>query len=314
MTGVMRRVVLLAAVIALFPACLLPPGGGEQNGSVGACPVFPTDNAWNRDVSALPLRADSASVVRHVLDHGGDFLHPDFGGGGEYGIPYVTVPGSQPRVPIAYAAYGDESDQGPFPIPMGAPIEGGQNADGDRHVLAVDRDACVLYELYRAFPRRDRWDADSGARWNLRSNALRPLGWTSADAAGLPIFAGLVRYDEVARGTIRHALRFTVSRTRAGYVLPATHHAATCTDGCTQAPPMGLRFRLRADFDLSGYHGQARVILEALKRYGMIVADNGSNWFITGAADARWNDDDLGQIKAVPGAAFEVVDTGPTLG
>ena len=210
---------------------------------------------------------------------------------------------------INFTAYGDESDPGPYPVPIGAPVEGGSASDGDRHVIAVDRNACKVYELYRAFPQGNHWDADSGAVFDLRSNALRPLGWTSADAAGLSIFAGLVRYDEVAAGHIDHALRFTISRSQRGYVLPATHTAASSTD--PNRPPMGLRFRLKASFDRSRYTGESRVILDALARYGMIVADNGSNWFITGAADPRWNDDDLNQLKGVPGSAFEVVDTGP---
>lgn len=281
------------------------PATGDQNGSLGTCPVFPADNPWNTDVSAYPVHPNSANYVANVLSSGGQYLHPDFGGGGLYGIPYVTVTGAQPRVPIEFVDWPEESDPGPYPIPLGAPIEGGS----DRHVLVIDRDACVLYELFNAWPLPDRWRASNGARWDLRSNALRPIGWTSADAAGLPIFAGLVRYDEVASGRIDHALRFTVSRTQRAFVLPATHYASSSTD--PDRPPMGLRFRLRSDFDLSGYTGQARVILEALKRYGMIVADNGSNWYITGAADPRWDDTDLRQLKKVPGSAFEVVDTGP---
>ena len=267
--------------------------------------MFPADNAWNTDVSAYPIHPNSAAYIANILANGGDFLHADFGGGGAYGIPYVTVAGTQPKVPVAFVDWPDESDPGPYPIPLGAPIEGG----GDRHVIAVDRGACVLYELYNATPLADRWQASNGARFDLRSNALRPFTWTSADAAGLPIFAGLVRYDEVAAGRIPHALRFTVNATQRGFVLPATHYASSSAD--TNRPPMGLRLRLKAGFDVSGYTGQARVVLDALSRYGMIVADNGSNWFITGAADTRWNDTDLNQLKRVPGSAFEVVDTGP---
>jgi hypothetical protein len=282
---------------------------GTSNGSLGGCTVFPPDNPWNTDISAYPVSASSANYVANILSSGGQNLHPDFGGGGEYGIPYVTVGSGAPRTAINFTAYGDESDPGPYPVPLGAPIEGGSASDGDRHVLAVDTAACKLYELYRAFPQSDHWNADSGAVFDLRSNALRPLGWTSADAAGLPILPGLVRYDEVANGEIDHALRFTISRTQDGYVLPATHAASSSTD--PNRPPMGLRLRLKASFDVSRYTGEARVILVALKKYGMIVADNGSNWYITGAADPRWNDDDLNQLKAVPGSAFEVVDTGP---
>jgi hypothetical protein len=277
-----------------------------RNGSLGGCPVFPADNAWNRDVSALPVAADSGSYIASIGPSGR--LHPDFGGGGVYGIPYVAV-SAQPAVPVNFTAYGGESDPGPYPVPLSAPVEGGAASTGDRHVLAVDTGRCVLYEMYRAFPRPGHWDADSGAVFDLRSNALRPDGWTSADAAGLPVFPGLVRYDEVAAGAVRHALRFTVSRTQRGYVHPATHYASSSTD--PNLPPMGLRVRLKAAFDSSPFHGQARVVLDALKRYGMIVADNGSNWYITGAADPRWNDEDLAQLKTVPGSAFEVVDTGP---
>lgn len=281
------------------------PDGWEQNGSFGDCPAFPDDNPWNTPVDGAPVHPESAAILGHIAAHGGDHLHPDFGGDGAYGIPYVSVPGDQQRLPITFTAYGDESDPGPYPIPLGAPIEGGS----DRHVLAVDRDRCRLYELYRAFPTTSGWEADSGATWDLRSNALRPAGWTSADAAGLPILPGLVRYDEVAAGEIDHALRVTFAVTRRAYISPARHWASSVSDPA--APPMGLRLRLRADFDRSAYTGQARVVLDALARYGMLVADNGSNWFVTGAADARWDDDDLAQLKSVSGSAFEVVDTGP---
>ncbi|HEX5616521.1 MAG TPA: hypothetical protein VFZ83_15305 [Acidimicrobiia bacterium] len=310
-----RTLVAATTVAVLAAACtpsLLPfrmPGGGTPNGALERCRVFPADNPWNQPVTGLPVHARSSAYIASINANGGDFLHPDFGGDGAYGIPYVTVRWNQPEVPIRFTAYGDESDPGPYPVPLDAPVEGGPYADGDRHVIAVDRDHCELYELYRAFRTTSGWKADSGARFDLRSNALRPLGWTSADAAGLPIFAGLVRYDEVAAGRIPHALRFTVSRTQRGFVLPATHFASSSTD--PNLPPMGLRFRLRADFDLSGYRGQARVVLEALREFGMIVADNGSNWYVTGAADPRWDDDDLRQLRSVPGTAFEVVDTGP---
>jgi hypothetical protein len=270
--------------------------------------VFPADNAWNRDVSALPVDAGSAGYLTGITNLGGNQkLHADFGGGGAYGIPYITVAGTQPTVPVSFTDYGDESDPGPYPIPLTAPVEGGSDA----HVLAIDRDHCKLYELFAAAASGGRWTAASGAVFDLTSNALRPEGWTSADAAGLPIFPGLVRYDEVASGHIDHALRFTVSRTQAAYLHPATHLASSSTD--TNLPPMGLRFRLKASFDVSSYTGQARVVLNALKKYGMIVADNGSNWFISGAADTRWNDTDLDQLKRIPGSAFEAVDTGEAL-
>jgi hypothetical protein len=212
-------------------------------------------------------------------------------------------------VAITYDAYGDESDPGPFPIPLDAPIEGGSASDGDRHVLVVQQGTCQLFELYRAFPTAGGWTADAGARFDLSSNALRPLGWTSADAAGLPILPGLVRYDEVAAGSIDHAIRVTFSQTQRGYILPATHFASSSTD--PDLPPMGLRLRLAASYDISALTGQARVIATAMQRYGLIVADNGSNWFFQGGTDPRWNDDDLSQLKAIPGSAFEVVDTGP---
>jgi hypothetical protein len=287
-----------------------PSGSGTwaQNGTLGSCHVFPADNAWNRDVSTLPVDPNSTNYLAAIAAVGGNQkLHADFGGGGAYGIPYITVPGTQSLVPIDFVAYSDESDPGPYPIPLAAPVEGGSDA----HVVAVDRDHCKLYELFAASKGTSRWSADSGAVFDLTSNALRPDGWTSADAAGLPIFPGLVRYDEVAGGHIDHALRFTVSRSQKGYLHPATHYASSSTD--PNLPPMGLRLRLKASFNVSSYTGEARVVLDALKKYGMIVADNGSNWFISGAADTRWNDSDLDQLKTVPGSAFEVVNTGETL-
>lgn len=224
----------------------------------------------------------------------------------DYGIPWVVVPSDQPRVPVSFD-YDDESDPGPYPIPSDAPIE----ADSDAHVLVVQDDECVLYELFAAERQGSGWHAGSGAVFDLDSNVLRPDGWTSADAAGLPIFAGLARYDEVQSGAIEHALRVTFSRTQRGYIHPATHFASSITN--PDAPPMGLRLRLRADYDISGFTGDARVLLEAVRRYGLIVADNGSNWYVSGATDSRWDDDDLNQLKDVPGSAFEAVDTGPVL-
>jgi hypothetical protein len=310
-TSAVLVVGLAAGLVAAGCAPVSPPPGapaastGDQNGSLGSCPVFPADNAWNTDISSYPRRANSDAIINEVLATGPGFLHADFGGSGTYGIPYVTVPGTQPPVPIDFTLYPDESDPGPYPIPLGAPIENGS----DRHVLAIDTGSCELYELYGATPDGDHWDAGSGATWNLRSDALRPAGWTSADAAGLPIFSGLARYDEVASGAIHHALRFTVNQTQAGYVTPARHFASSDTN--PDAPAMGMRFRLKASFDLAPYHGEALVILQALKTYGMIVADNGTNFYISGAADPRWDDTDLDQLKSVPGSAFEVVDTGP---
>lgn len=279
-----------------------PAGAGP---SIGGCPVFPADNAWNTDISAAPLHPRSAAMIARL----GGRLHPDFGSNTEYGIPYSVVPADEPLRPITYDAYGDQSDPGPFPIPLDAPIEGGSGADGDRHVLVVREGSCELFELYRAFPGDGGWVADSGARFDLRSNALRPLGWTSADAAGLPILPGLVRYDEVVAGSIDHAIRVTFSQTQRGFILPATHFASSNTD--PDLPPMGLRLRLSAAYDISGLTGQARVIATAMQRYGLIVADNGSNWYFQGGSDPRWDDEDLGQLKGIPGSAFEVVDTGP---
>jgi hypothetical protein len=284
-----------------------PPRGPTP--TIAGCTVFPAGNAWNTDVSTFPLHPRSASMIAAINSSGGTRLHPDFGENPDYGIPYVVVPAAQPLVPIVYTAYGDESDPGPFPIPLDAPVEGGPGATGDRHVLVVQDGTCDLFELFVGRRSGAGWAADSGARWDLDTGALRPIGWTSADAAGLPIFPGLVRYDEVAAGEIRHAIRVTFSRTQRGFILPATHFASNRTD--PDLPPMGLRLRLRADYDLGGVTGQARVIAEALQRYGLIVADNGSNWFFQGAPDPRWNDDDLNQLKRIPGSAFEVVDTGP---
>ena len=285
-----------------------PSGPWTQNGPLGSCRIFPADNPWNRDVSTLPVDGNSANSLAAIAGLGGNQkLHADFGGAGAYGIPYITAPGTQPLVRVDFGLYASESDPGPYPIPLAAPVEGGS----DRHVLAVDRDHCKLSELFAATAGTDRWRADSGAVFDLTSNALRPDTWTSADAAGLPIFPGLVRYDEVAVGHIDHALRFTVSSTQNAYLHPATHAASSSTD--PNLPPMGLRLRLKASFNVSSYTGQARVVLDALKKYGMIVADNGSNWFISGAQDTRWNDDDLNQLKTVPGSAFEVVNTGEAL-
>ena len=283
--------------------CPTPPPGGKP--VIGGCTVFPADNPWNQDVSTLPVHPNSANYIARINSQGGTLVHPDFGSNPSYGIPFLVVPDTQPLVPITYDAYGAESDPGPFPIPLSAPVEAGS----DRHVLVVQSGACQLYELGVGRAGPTGWTATVGVHWDLASNALRPLRWTSADAAGLPILPGLARFDEVAADHIDHALRFTVDETQMGFVLPATHYASSVTN--PNAPPMGLRFRLRADFDRSRYTGESRVILDALARYGMIVADNGSNRYISGATDGRWDDDDLNQLKGVPGTAFEVVDTGP---
>jgi hypothetical protein len=270
------------------------------------CPVFPADNPWNQDVSKLPVHPNSADFIRSISESDGKyFLHADFGEDPSYGIPFIDVPANQRKVPIRYTAYGDQSDKGPFPIPLNAPVEGGS----DRHVLVVQRGTCMLYELFAAERTERGWAAQSGAKFDLRSNRVRPKYWTSADAAGLPMFPGLAREREVRSGKITHALRFTVAETQRGFIFPARHWASSSTD--PDLPPMGLRLRLKKGYDISGFHGQARVILEALKKYGMIVADNGSSWYISGEQGAAWDDDDLNQLKTVPGSAFEAVYTGP---
>jgi hypothetical protein len=272
--------------------------------------LFPPDNPWNQDVSRSPVDPMSDRIVARI---GADRpLHPDFGtvyDDAPNGIPYVVVSGGQPRVPVRFE-YPDESDPGPYPIPPDAPIEGGPDGKGDRHILVLDRDAWKLYELFSAHPDGKGWRAGSGAIFDLNSNTERPAGWTSADAAGLPILPGLARYDEaVEAGRIAHALRFTVTRSRRAYVAPARHFASPHTD--EDLPPMGMRVRLRRDFDTSRFPKVAQVILEALKRYGMIVADNGGDWFVSGAPDPRWDDEALGTLKRVKGRDFEVVRMGP---
>ena len=288
------------------PISVAPAGASTGATLLSGCQVFPRDNPWNTDISSYPVHPNSAAYVASI--GGSGHLHADFGGNGEYGIPFTVVPQGAPRVPITFTAYGDESDAGPYPVPLTAPVEGGASSDGDRHVLVLEQGVCKLYELYRSFQVGQEWNADSGAVYDLGSNKLRADYWTSADAAGLPILPGLVRYDEVAAGAVTHAIRFTVQRTQKGFIHPATHYASNRSDA--SLPPMGLRMRLRADFDISKFMGQSRVILEGMKKYGIILADNGSNWYLTGAADPRWNDDDLNQLKTVPGSAFEAVDTG----
>lgn len=288
--------------------------GANLNGAV----PFPADNAWNTDISAAPVDPNSDNLIASIgLTTG---LHPDFGSGTYHGaiigIPYVVVSDDQPYVKIKLEAYKDESDKGPFPIPPDAPIEGyrpdGKSFGGDRHVLVIDRDTNRSYEMYRAFPIRDmKWKADAGAKFHLDSDNVRPHakpGWTSADAAGLPIFPGLARYDEASTGTIPHALRFTVSHTREAYVPPANHWASSDPD--PNLPPMGMRVRLKASYVIpSGFSKETKAILQALKTYGMMVADNGSDWYISGAPDDGWNNDKLvGELSQVKGSDFEVVE------
>ncbi len=278
--------------------------------NLAGCNILPANNIWNQPVTNLPVHPRSNEYIQSIGANAG--LHADFGSGlwdgGPIGIPYTLVTSSQAKSQVTFD-YDDESDLGPYPLPANPLIEGGPQSDGDRHILLVDTDACVLYELYSAYPPKDGagWQAGSGAIYDLKSNALRPAGWTSADAAGLPILPGLVRYEEAASGQINHALRFTVSQTQRAYVWPARHYASSNTS--LSLPPMGMRFRLKASFDTSRYSSQARVILEALKTYGMILADNGSNWYISGVPDERWDNDILRTIGGVLGSNFEAVDS-----
>ena len=295
------------------PAGPVPPNADPDLGpgaSLHGRRPFPDDNPWNTPVDQAPVATNSDVLIGSMGVTAA--LHPDFGAdynGGPFGIPHVVIDHRTTGVPISFD-YSDESDPGPYPIPRGAPIEGGSNASGDRHVLVVDREGWILYELFSAYPSASAWQAGSGAIFDLNSNALRPAGWTSADAAGLPIFPGLVRYDEVVeQGEIRHALRFTARFTRRAYLSPARHFASS--DTSSARPPLGLRVRLKPGFDLSGYPASARVILRALKIYGMILADNGSDWYLSGAPDARWDDNELNTLKQLRGGDFEVVQTGP---
>lgn len=289
----------------------VPQGEGLGAGaSLNGWRPFPDDDPWNQDISDRPVDPLSEILVASIgIDRN---LHPDFGSGtwhgSPVGIPYIVVTGDQPKVPVMYTDYGDESDRGPFPIPPNAPIEGHPNTDGDRHVIVIDRDNWKLYELFRAFRIADgkMWRAACGATFDLQTNTQRPEGWTSADAAGLPIFPGLVRYDEVVQqGEIRHALRFTCNNTRRAYVPPASHWASRSKD--VTLPPMGMRVRLKRDVDISGFPAEAQVILRALKKYGMILADNGSDWFLSGAPDPRWDNDALHTLKRIHGRDFEVI-------
>jgi hypothetical protein len=290
-----------AGATASQPAKRLTPPGPH----IGGCPVFPATNAWNQEIASTPLHPLNSQIISRL---GASNLHPDFGENPLYGIPFVVVPGTQPLVPITYGLYGDESDPGPFPIPLNAPIEGG-GGGGDSHVLVLQQQTCQLYELFAAHRTTSGWFADSGAKFDLLTGAPRPVGWTSADAAGLPILPGLVRYDEVAAGLIDHAIRVTFSQTQMGFIPPASHSASNKTD--PTLPAMGMRFRLSANFNVAALTGQAKVIATAMQRYGLIVADNGSNWYFQGAPNPGWNDDDLNQLKSIPGSEFEVVDTGP---
>ncbi len=290
-------------------------GAPSSAADLGTCPLFPANSIWNVPVDTLPVDANSGAYIQTIGLNVG--LHPDFGTfykGAPIGIPFITVPLNQPLVDITFE-YADESDPGPYPIPPNAPIEGGARSDGDRHILIVqtgeDGAPCTLWETWSTYPIRDAggivsWTAGSGARWDLTDNALRPDTWTSADAAGLPILPGLVRYDEALSGEIRHAIRFTCVQTRKAHVWPARHDASSSLDPAR--PPMGQRFRLKSNVDISGFTPIVKTILQAMKTYGVILADNGSNWYVTGTHDLRWNDDELAQLSQIKGSQFEAVD------
>jgi hypothetical protein len=305
-----------ALILTLISSCFLIAGSLQKhdiaraysNAAVGGCPLFPADNIWNRDITTLPVHRNSANFIASIGPTG--HIHADFGaglyGGGPIGIPYIVVPGDQPYVPVSFN-YASESNPGPYPIPMNAPIEGGSQSGGDRHVIVVDSGTCKLYEMYSSYPQSNgSWKAGSGAVWSLNSDVLRPGTWTSADAAGLPILPGLVRYDEVASGVINHALRFIANSTQSSFLWPARHYASSSAN--RNLPPMGLRLRLKASVNISSFSRANQIILTALKHYGMIVADNGSSWYISGAPDNRWNNDDLHMLGTMPGSDFEAVD------
>ncbi len=322
MRGVRRRTAtgLAAAVVSgavltggllATGASVLSPGvasAGTALPGAGACPMFPADNVWNTPVGNLPVDAHSAQWLSSMQASATD-LHPDFGPSGDptnpYGMPYTVVPPGHASVNVSFQ-YADESDPGPYPFGPETPIEGGQNAGGDRHALMVDPSTCTLFELYDARYSPGGSTAGSGAIWNLRSNALRPAGWTSADAAGLPILPGLLRYDEVESGNITHAIRMTAETTDTSYLWPARHEAGARSD--PNLPPMGARFRLKANFDIGNYSPQAQVVLRAMQRYGLILADNGSNWYFGGTADPAWPQGLVDELKQVPASAFEAVD------
>jgi len=299
----------VASPVASSPGTPARPPAAAGTGLRG-CPDLPADNVWHADVSRLPVLPASPAYVAGI--GAAARVKADFGAGtwdgGPIGIPVTYVGAGQPRVPVSFD-YADESDRGPYPVPRDALVEGGPAASGDRHVLVVDTGACRLYELWDAHPKPDgSWHAGSGAVYDLRGDALRPAGWTSADAAGLPVVPGLVRYEEVAAGRIDHAIRVTVPRSQNRYVWPARHAASRSTDPAL--PPMGLRLRLKSTVDTSRLPGQARVIAQAMKTYGLIVADNGSAWYLSGTPDNRWNNDALRALNSLTGNDFEAVDAG----
>ena len=306
------RAVLICLVAAGLGAFPIAGAGAVSPPGASGCPVFPADNVWHSDISKLPVHQRSAAWMAS-MDSASTDLHPDFGSSGEpmpYGIPYTVVGSAHADVPVDFT-YADESDPGPYPFGTDTPIEGGS----DRHAIMIDRDACTLYELFDAeyapgggstAGSGASWTAGSGAIFDLASNAMRPAGWTSADAAGLPIFAGLVRLDEVKAGVVDHAIRMTAQQTDKSYVWPARHHAGAANN--KNLPPMGARFRLKAGFSTSGFRSDTKTILAAMKKYGMILADNGSDWYFTGAASDDWSNDMLDELKSIPASAFEAVD------
>jgi hypothetical protein len=301
-----RRPLVLAALASL--AVLAGTAHAQPLPNAPGCKIFPADNPWNTPVDKLPVARNSAAMIKAIGR--GAPLHPDFGSGtwdgGPIGIPFDVVSSATPTSRVRFD-YADESDRVPYPIPSGVHIEGGPRSTGDRHALLVDKSTCRLYELYDLRHTSSGWKAGSGATWSLSSDKLRPAGWTSADAAGLPIFPGLARWDEVSAGEIDHALRFTAPKTRRAYVYPARHFASTSSS--TSLPPMGLRVRLKASVDISTFPKQARVVLKARQVYGMILADNGSPWYVSGAPNSHWSNDDLHALSRLTGADFEVVDT-----
>jgi len=312
----MRKILACLLVIFSFCAALVAQNCSGMSVGIGASlngfVPFPADSLWNQNVSSAPVDPNSDAIINFI---GANVpLHPDFGSGlyagQSIGIPYIVVSGQAP-VKVAYTAYGDESDPGPMPVPANAPIEGyPKPGNGDRHVLVLDRDNCWLYELYSSHVLKNgNWNAGSGAVWNLLADETRPYTWTSADAAGLPIFPGLARYDEVAAGAIKHALRFTLQNSKAAFTPPASHWAANSTNSL--AAPMGMRLRLKSSYDISGFPAQSKVILKALQQYGMIMADNGSSMFISGAPNDNWDNNDLAALKTVPASAFEVLLISP---
>ncbi len=301
-------IVLLTAVF-LTIACTADAEEKIKNAdsTSSLCTILPADNIWNVPINTMPVNGRSADYITNIGATA--TLHPDFGTeweGAPNGIPHDEVSGSQPLIDIAFD-YDDESDTGPYPIPPNPSIEGGNDGDGDRHIIIIDNDNCTLYEIFYAWPEDDgTWSAGSGAIFDLNSNALRPDGWTSADAAGLPVYPGLIRYDEVQNGVINHAIRFTTDQTQRAYVWPARHFASSITD--PSYPPMGQRFRLKAEFDISTFSPDMQVILTAFKTYGLILADNGSPWFISGEPNENWDNDMLREMGDIPGSAFEAVD------